>query len=314
MSKLMKFASKLVIAALAISFVGAASPAQAAQTGDLTVKIHYARQAGDFTGRYAWVWFAGTNAAGTFTGTGIVTANGGAWIPVNNSGVDSYGAVSTFTLTGGKNIDKFGIIECSTNSWTNNCGRDAASAADRFITVSSLNTEVWLRSGSSASVDTTIYTSDSLAPYTATSQIVKVHYNRTDGNYSGWKLHLGTESKLMASTYWVSPADYDFTAANPVGYSAGSDQFGAFIQTTLPYYAGQTKTMNMVVYSLDVNNAWVKDGGNVDGNRYLAADASGVTNIWLVSGDTTGTAAFATEPVIATPTPTPTATATPTAT
>ena len=48
MSKLMKFASKLVIAALAFSFVGAASPAQAAQTGDLTVKIHYARQAGDF--------------------------------------------------------------------------------------------------------------------------------------------------------------------------------------------------------------------------------------------------------------------------
>ena len=250
MSKLMKFASKLVIAALAFSFVGAASPAQAAQTGDLTVKIHYARQAGDFTGRYAWVWFSGTNAAGTFTGAGVVTATGGAWIPVNNSGIDSYGAVSTFTLTGGKNIDKFGIIECSTNSWSapNACVKDAASGVDRFITVSSLNSEVWLRSGSSQVADTTIYTLDSLAPYTATSQTVKVHYNRTDGNYTGWKLHLGTESKLMASTYWVSPADYDFTAANPGGYSAGSDQFGAFIQTTLPYYAVQTKTMNMVVY------------------------------------------------------------------
>ena len=308
----MKFASKLVIAALAFSFVGAASPAQAAQTGDLTVKIHYARQAGDFTGRYAWVWLSGTNAAGTFTGAGVVTATGGAWIPVNNSGIDSYGAVSTFTLTGGKNIDKFGIIECSTNSWAapNACVKDAASGVDRFITVSSLNSEVWLRSGSSQVADTTIYTLDSLAPYTATSQTVKVHYNRTDGNYAGWKLHLGTESKLMASTYWVSPADYDFTAANPVGYSVGTDQFGSFIQATLPYYAGQTKTINMVVYSLDANNAWVKDGGNVDGNRYLAADASGTTNVWLLSGDTTGTAAFATEPATPTPTATPTATAT----
>ena len=302
MSKLMKFASKFVVAALALSFIGAASPAQAAQTGDLTVTVHYARQAGDFTGRYAWVWFTGTNASGTFTGTGVVTATGGAWVPVSNAGIDSYGAVSTFTLSGGKNIDRFGIIECSTNSWST-CVKDPASGSDRFITVSSLNTEVWLRSGSNLVADTTIYTSDSLSPNAVTSQTVKMHYNRPDGNYSGWKVHLGTESKIMASTYWVSPTDYDFTASNPVGYKVGTDAFGTYIEAELPYYAGQTKTINMVVYSLDANNVWVKDGGNADGNRYLAADASGTTNIWLVSGDTTGTGAFASEPVIASPSP-----------
>ena len=319
MSKFIKFSTKLLVTILAIGSLSSTVPASAAQSGDLTVTMHYARQAGDFTGRYAWVWYTGTNASGTFGGTGVIpVGSGSAWVPVNNAGIDSYGAVSTFTLTGAANIDRFGVIECSTNSWTNNCGRDLASNTDRFFNVQGLTSEVWLRSGSSATADTTIYTSDSLSPSPSATQTLKIHYNRTDGNYSGWKLYLGSESKVMPSTFWVSPKTYDFDATSPAGYTVGSDQFGAFIETTLPYYAGQTKTLNMIVYSLAADGVtWVKDGGNVDGHRYLSVDTSGTTSAWLVSGDTTGNAAFATDPGnisgTPTPTPTPTDTTTPTA-
>ena len=143
MSKFIKFSTKLLVTILAIGSLSSTVPASAAQSGDLTVTMHYARQAGDFTGRYAWVWYTGTNASGTFGGTGVIpVGSGSAWVPVNNAGIDSYGAVSTFTLTGAANIDRFGVIECSTNSWTNNCGRDLASNTDRFFNVQGLTSEV----------------------------------------------------------------------------------------------------------------------------------------------------------------------------
>ena len=252
-------------------------------SGNLTVTMHYARQAGDFAGRFAWVWLkdaSGANTTGTIGGNKVITSSGGAWVPVDNAGVDSYGAVATFTVTGASNVANVGVIQLSTNNWTSGV-RDLGSAKDRTFAVQGASTTVWLQAENSA-----IDTSDALAPSDALTQTVTVHYSRPDGNYSNWNLHMGTQSKLMNATYWVNPTTYSFTDPNPIGYTIGTDRFGAYIRVTLPYYAAQTNWMNMIVYSLGNGGSWNKDGGDANGTRYIAASTSGTTNVWLVSGET----------------------------
>ena len=255
-----------------------ATPTASPLSGNLTITMHYNRQAGDYAGRFAWVWLKDTNASGAIGGTSVIPASGGAWVPVDNAGVDSYGGVSTFTITGATNVANIGVIQLSTNNWTSGV-RDTASANDRSFAVQGSETTVWLQADVA-----TISATDPLSPSDALTQTVTVHYSRADGNYAGWNLHMGTQSKVMDAKKWVSPTTYSFTDTNPTGYTVGKDKFGAYIRVALPYYAAQTNFLNMIVYTPGQGGAWNKDGGDAEGTRYFATSTSGTTNVWLVSG------------------------------
>ena len=68
MKKVTNILSKVIAAALALSFIGLTAPAQAAQSGNLTVKIHYQRADNNYTNWADWVFLK--DGSGTVGGTG----------------------------------------------------------------------------------------------------------------------------------------------------------------------------------------------------------------------------------------------------
>ena len=292
------------------------SPTESTLNGDFTVTIHYANPALVSTTNsfYTHVWL--TDSAGA-SATGSIAE--GSDPRADKDGMDSYGAVLKLNVTGATNVSKIGIIEYSiakgdtTNTWI----KDAASTKDRFIVLQGTNTEVWVRASATdtgfqygpGSLTQNAGTGDPLSPNRPPVQTFKIHYNRSDGNYDGWKIYFGTQSKLMrpagVKLPWIQANFYDLAAptsiTGPTGTetsTVGVDGFGPWVAFTLPYYAGHADWANMVVAKGDWS---AKDGGKLldDGNRYLATNANGTNEIWLLSGDTTsngGNCAYSSSP------------------
>ena len=296
------------------------SPTTSSVTGDVTVIIHYANQGFVSTATpkptyYTHVW----------VGDGSGTITEGADPLANKDGLDSYGGVLKLHIPDAVNVSKVGIIEyymSATNG--TNWMRDAVSAADRFITLQGLTTEVWVQANNATftygpgGVGTqTAGNGDPLVPTRPAVQTVKIHYNRADGMYDGWQVYFSTQSKLMRPAGmippWISPTFLDFAAPMTVSGTTGDqtttvgvDGFGPWVQLTLPYYAGQADWLNMIVAKSDWSE---KDGGKQiagdaynSGHRYIATNANGTTEVWLLSGDSTsngGDSAFASSPFTA---------------
>jgi pullulanase-type alpha-1,6-glucosidase len=125
--------------------------------------------------------------------------------------------------------------------------------ADRFFDPSQ-TPQIWLKQG-----DPTIYTSQAAAQGYAT-----VHYQRPDGQYDGWGLHLwGDGLGDGVGTEWSSPRPRD-----------GIDEFGAYWNVPI---TDATKPLNFIIHKGDE-----KDPGP-DQSFVPAEDAS----TWVMSGDET---------------------------
>ena len=116
------------------------------------------------------------------------------------------------------------------------------------------NPEMWLKQD-----DASVYTSQAAA-----QGFVTIHYQRPDGDYTGWGLHLwGDAIEPGEATEWAAPKPPD-----------GVDEFGAYWNVAVQ---DVTLPVNFIVHHGDE-----KDPGP-DQSMIPADDAS----IWLQSGDTT---------------------------
>ena len=286
------------------------TPSPSPVSGNFTVTIHYANQGLVSTSNtyYSHVWLG--------DGTGGTISEGSDPL-ADKDGMDSYGGVLKLHITGAVDVTKLGIVQYSLAPNSTTWIKDGASAADRFIVLTGESTEVWMRSSAQdtnitygpGSLTQPVGTGDPLSPSRPAVQTFKIHYNRSDGAYDTWKLYFGTQSKLMRPSGiklpWIQSRFYDFatpiTVEGPTGTESstvGMDAFGAWVEFTLPYYAGHADWANMIIAKEDWSE---KDGGKVadQGNRYITTSTSGTTEIWLLSGDTTsngGNCAYAASP------------------
>ena len=268
-------------------------------SGTVTLKVHYNKQSFDTSNTYLHTWLP--SGSGTLNTTTV--DNQSAEVSVSADGQDSYGSVATIRVTGGLNVQQICYLVW-TRTALNTFAKDTGSAADRCPSLTSATTEIWIRN-----YDATVSSTDPFAginpnPNRPQTQSVTVHYDGNTGTYP--KLYLATRSDLNDTvgapyTYWVSPTTLDFTTpvstTGPNGSSTstvGSDTYGRYVTYTFPYNAEHTTWAYMIVGNAGLAS---KDAGQADtGNRYAALNASGTTEIWLKTGDSTGNAAFTANP------------------
>ena len=295
----------VVATLLAVGFV---APANAIPSS-MTLYIHYARSDNSYSTWFNHIWCRNSSHADT-----ACTITEGGDPVMNLNGIDSYGALQIIHITSTGSAFEVGQIVHgpTSSSWT----KDAQSGSDRFVTLANSSTmDLWLQTGSSTIATGSGQTypavqNDPLTPGNPATQSFVYHY---DGNTSTYpKLYFGTQSKLIDASNWVNPTYYDWTTSgsttsNGLTYSwtSGTDNFGKTITFTLPYYAGQANWSNMIVGNAGLTS---KDGGNptagsTQGNRYVQnATSGGTTNVWLLTGDTTGNATFTSNPYGVAPT------------
>jgi pullulanase-type alpha-1,6-glucosidase len=196
------------------------------------VLVHYARDDGDYD---PW---------GLYTWGDIDPTMSNPW-PVGQpfAGEDSYGRFAWVKVApGAKNV---GFLVVNSSGV-----KDVE--ADRSVDPTALG-EIWLRSG-----DPTIYPSRAAA----TGQVA-IRYNRPDGDYAGWGLHLWGEGLgAGAGTEWATPRMPD-----------GTDSFGAYWNVPV---GDPTKPVNFIVHKGDT-----KDPGP---DQSVIPAAGG--EAWIASGDT----------------------------
>ncbi len=209
-------------------------------TGRPYAVVHYLRTDGDYgdTSSEDSNDFWGLHAWGDIDETIEWTA------PKQFIGEDEYGRFAWLKLTPGASNVGFIVHRGDTKDGTD---------ADRFFDPSK-TPQIWLRQG-----DPTIHTSQAAAQGFAT-----VHYQRPDGQYDGWGLHLwGDAIADGVGTEWASPRPRD-----------GVDEFGAYWNVPLE---DATKPVNFIIHKGDE-----KDPGP-DQSFVPAEDAS----TWVMSGDET---------------------------
>ena len=283
--------------------VGFVTPAKAIPSS-MTLYIHYARSDNSYSTWFNHIWCRDSSHNNT-----ACTITEGADPVMNLNGIDSYGSLQIIHITSTGSAYEVGQIVHGPNasSWT----KDAQSGSDRFVTLANSATmDLWLQTGSATIATGSGQTypavqNDPLTPGNPATQSFVFHY---DGNTTTYpKLYFGTQSKLIDASNWVNPTYYDWTTSgsstsNGLTYSwtSGTDNFGKTITFTLPYYAGQANWSNIIVGNAGLT---AKDGGNASNARFVQnATSGGTTNVWLMTGDTTGNATFTSNPYGSAPT------------
>ncbi|MCX6404201.1 MAG: IPT/TIG domain-containing protein [Actinobacteria bacterium] len=261
--------------------VGLTPTSANAVSGNTTVRVHLFTNNTDTVATMQnwqiYTWNAGgtatqgPNAFGTFT---------------SFSGSDTYGALATLNYTSVSNFTSIGFKIAYQGNWSN-----VDQNYDRFISVTSNSQDVWLKIG-----DGTVYTSDPLTPASTIKNTFKFHYDGAQpAVWVSARSKVGNSTNFLNST-WLN---FDGTTANT---TSGTDNFGKWVQYTLPYYTGQMDAMFFIV---GTTNFATKDGGGasgVSGNRWIAttgATNAASTDVWFLTNDSTswsGNAAFATNP------------------
>jgi pullulanase-type alpha-1,6-glucosidase len=205
--------------------------------------VHYQRADGDYgdhtTGDFNDVW--GLHLWGGAIDPSDVTD----WTsPKPFLGEDEYGRFAWIKLADVSQPLNFIVHRGDTKDGTND---------DRFFDAAA-HPEVWLKQD-----DPTVYTSQAAA-----QGYVTIHYQRPDGDYTDWGLHLwGDAIDPAEATEWATPKP-----------PTGIDEYGA-------YWDVAVQDVNLPVNFI-VHRGDEKDPGP-DQSMIPADDAS----IWLQSGDTT---------------------------
>ena len=201
--------------------------------------IHYNRPAGDY----------GTPSADFNTywglhlwGDAIAPSEGTVWTsPKSFSGVDAYGAYVAVKLQ-----DKTKPINYIIHK-----GNDKDTANDRSFNPGDIPV-LWLKQGDGANY----------ASQAAIAGKTVIHYQRADGVYTGWGLHLwGDGLDPTEVTQWAAPK-----------LPTGTDDYGATFEIKL---TDPTKAVNFLVHKGDTKDP--------DGDRSYTPAAN--FQVWLRSGD-----------------------------
>ena len=233
--------------------------AQAA--GPVTIKFHYTRPDGNYSGWDIWTWGAAGDNAVTFE-----VANGE--------------AVGTLTVPANPGTIGF-IVRQGGDSWTNKdiaTDRKVEAEFEDLYKVVSGTIHVYLTSGQAAFTveadSDVVYDGNADAPELPPVQ-VKVHYYRADGNYSGWNV--------------FSWGGVDTTAFEVSG--------GEAVATI--YANANTESIGFIVRYSTASNEWAnrEQSNDGDGNRFvekaypdLALVEKGTIHVYVNSGDKNTTA------------------------
>ena len=162
------------------------------------IRIHYHRTDGNYSG---WTVYAFDN---TTENTGDY--NDG---PVQVTGTDSYGAYFDVGVTSG--AQEVGII---IHNPTAAGGDQKDPGPNEFVDPTTQGNEYWAYTGIGKLYDTAINVSN---PTAILPGYVRIHYHRTDGNYSGWTVY---------SFYDTTEYTGDFN--NGLTGVTNTDSFGAY--------------------------------------------------------------------------------------
>jgi hypothetical protein len=176
------------------AFVTGIAPSYEEQGGGAVtydhVVVHYQRPANDYDGWGLHLW-----------GDGLDPAEVTEWAtPKPFLGEDDWGRFAWIKLNDAKQNVNFIVHQGDT--------KDPNDSPDRFFNPATDGPEIWLKQG-----DVNVYKSQAAA-----QGFVTIRYNRPDGVYDGWGLHLWGEAITDGvGTEWASPRPYD-----------GVDAFGAY--------------------------------------------------------------------------------------
>ena len=206
------------------------TPPPVTSSGADYMVVHYNRPDGNYDG-----W--GLHAWGDIEGTVDWTS------PIPFSGEDAYGRFAWVKIKPGGSSVGFIVHK----------GDVKDPDGDRFANPQ-VTPEIWLTSGD-AGVD------GSLA---AARGFARIHYNRTDGNYAGWGLHLwGDAIAAGVGTDWANPRPAD-----------GTDDFGAYWDVPLK---NPQAVLNFIIHNGDTKD--------VNADEAFVPSAAG--EIWRNQGDGT---------------------------
>jgi len=96
--------------------------------------------------------------------------------------------------------------------------------------------------------------------------MVAINYNRCDGNYNGWGIHLwqrGPGGPAIAGVSWASPLD-----------PTGKTDFGVYWHTKLSEFP--EGKVNYIIHKGDIKE---------QGGRDMQFDGNAIKEIWVNSGD-----------------------------
>jgi pullulanase-type alpha-1,6-glucosidase len=228
--------------------------------------IHYLRSDGDYgdhtTGNYNDFW--GLHLWGDAIDPSEVTE----WTaPKPFLGEDSYGRFAFIKLQDATKDVNFIVHRGDTKDGTDQ---------DRKFNPATDGPQIWLKQG-----DPKFYTSQAAA-----QGYVTIHYNRPDGVYTGWGLHLwGDAIGEGVGTEWANPRPFD-----------GIDEFGAYWNVPIK---DATKPVNFIIHKGDTKDpgpdqsllpettpaVWIKSGNETIFPQRCAADDTVVLHYHRPAGD-----------------------------
>jgi pullulanase len=223
-------------------------------------RIHYYRSDGNYTGWGLYGWNA-TTATYSWCSSQV---------PI--TGIDSFGVYYDVpvTPTAGTPSGQLGFI-------LNNCdnGQIKDPGANQYLQVTEY-TQGWVITG-----NVTVFYSQ---PATGTNPIpagdARIHYNRPDGNYTGWGLYAWNAT--TATYAWCS-------SQVPI---TGVDSFGVYYDVPVTPTAGTPAgQLGFILNNCDAGQ--IKDPGP---NQYL--QITQFTEAWVLSGNTT---VYTTQPAVPPP-------------
>jgi pullulanase/glycogen debranching enzyme len=250
-----------------------AAPAEGGSTttsGSTTVRIHYHRDDGAYSGWQTYVY----NAPGEALG---------GWPGANPTGSDTYGAYWDVPVT----TASFNFIIHNGDSNREPSGWASATGDQQQFWSVADGKEVWKIAG-----DKTNYTSNPLTGGTPDITTVRVHYKRFDGAYSNWGLHLWSGNGLNAAALPAGVTIGDWSNPVPLSsmanYAVGSGEVVFDIPVLNPKDSASNPTsLQFIIHSIANPND--KDGrsDNITVNYGALSIVSQVGNVWLVQQDPT---------------------------
>lgn len=193
-----------LLAASPLLFAGNSVPAG-------TIRIHYFRPDGNYSN---WTVYAYDN---TTENTGDY--NDG---PVQVTGTDSYGVYFDVGVTNG--AQQVGLIVHNTSNGQKDPG------PNEFVDPATQGNEYWAYSGIGKLYNTAINVNN---PTAILPGYVRVHYHRTDGNYSNWTVYSFYDTNEFTGDYndgLTSPTNYDsYGAYFDIGVTQGAQNVGLII-------------------------------------------------------------------------------------
>ncbi len=212
--------------------------------GDAYAVIHYQRSDDDYgdhtTGDFNKFW--GLH----LWGDGIDPAEVTEWsTPKPFLGEDAYGRFAWVTLQSASQDVNFIVHRGDSKDGTD---------ADRKFNPATDGPEIWLKQG-----DATFYPSQAAA-----QGFVTIHYQRPDGVYTGWGLHLWSDALAdNVGTTWEAPRPFD-----------GEDDFGVYWQVPIE---DASQVVNFIIHK----------GDEKDPGPDQSMDPLSGADVWIKAGDET---------------------------